>query len=770
MLAVKLVVVTMAIVLLAGCYTTKYVPDDRYLLNDIEINIDNKNINKVELSSYVRQKENLKILQLFKFHLWVYNLSRKDKEKGWFKRIGEPPVIYDEAMKNKSVEQLAQYLNNKGYYRAQVNDSLFLKGKKVRLLFDIESGEPYRIDEFTYRVNDTVLAPFFNRVMQSSLINKNDIFDVDVLQKERERITERLKNNGYFRFAEEFIHFKVDTTITPLKVNVEMLVENANIAMEIEHENHLQYHLSNYEVFIEKPGDSIVQSRNDYYADTLVSNGFIFYYNGRKPINESVLTEAFDIQPGDLYRKSLEDRTYNNLYALRQFKYVNIQYQIIENAEDSTSGLLKGRVYLPLQTLQGYSFDIEGTNTSGNLGIAGNVNYQHRNLFGGAEIFDINLKGATERQEAFINDEYGEFNTVEYGVNVRLSIPGFKFPVNEKLFHFFSTPFTSLSVAYNYQNRPDYTRTILNTTLGYRWRSSRFFSHSFNLLDLNAVRIFSLNPTFMEPIKDLYIRSSYTDHIISASNYSITYNSQAGARRIDYRYFRLNFEGAGNVLWGLSTITGRNKVTPDENVVGDQSPYYEYFNTRFAQYIKADYDYRYGYRFNKYNSFASRVFTGVALPYGNFNVMPFERRYFTGGANGIRAWQVRSLGPGSYMAGEEEYPNQSADVKLEANVEYRFRLFWMLEGAVFIDAGNIWAINQLDNRPGAVFEFDRFYKEFAIGTGFGLRLVTSYFIVRGDVGLKLRDPSLPDGTRWIPQARQFNFSDLSFNIAIGYPF
>ncbi|HPR60461.1 MAG TPA: POTRA domain-containing protein, partial [Prolixibacteraceae bacterium] len=338
----------MAIAFLFGCNTTKYVPDDRYLLNDIDISTDNRNINKEELSSYVRQKENLKILQLFKFHLWVYNLSRKDKEKGWFKRIGEPPVIYDEAMKNKSREQLTQYLNNKGYYRAQVNDSLILKDKKARLLFEIESGEPYRIDEFTYRVNDTVLAPFFNRVMRSSLINKNDVFDVDVLQKERERITERLKNNGYFKFAEEFIHYKVDTTKVPFKVNVEMLVENANIAVEIDHENHMQYFLSDYEIFIEKPGDSLAQYQSEYYSDTLVSDGFTFYYNGRNPIKESVLKNAFDIQPGNLYRKSLEDRTYNNLYALRQFKYVNIQYQVVEDNADSLNGYLQGRVYLPL--------------------------------------------------------------------------------------------------------------------------------------------------------------------------------------------------------------------------------------------------------------------------------------------------------------------------------------------------------------------------------------------------------------------------------------
>lgn len=766
----RFLIIIVIMAFLAGCNTTKYVPDDRFLLNDVEVKFDNKNVDKEELVSYVRQKENLKILWMFRFHLWLYNLSRSDKEQGWFKRIGEPPVIYDEGMKNKSVQQLEQYLNNKGYYRAVVADTLITKNKKAKIKFNIKTGEPHLVNNLTCTVNDSLLKPMVLEELGESMIKKGNVFDVDVMQNERQRITTQLKNKGYYRFAEEFIHFKVDTTQNPLLVDIEMIIENANIAMEIQKENHLQYFVTGYDVYIDKQVDTQNQSSGRVYSDTLKTEEFTIYYNGKKPIKESVVRNAFEIEPGSLYSKRREDRTYNNLYAHRQFKYVNIQYDEIANPEDTLFGYLKGRVFLPLQTLQNYSFDIEGTNTSGNFGIAGNINYQHRNLFGGAEIFDFTLKGATERQEAFINEEYGEFNTVEYGGSGRLSIPGFFAPINDHWLNFFSTPFTTLSVAYNYQSRPDYTRTIVNTTLGYRWRSSLLYSHAFSLLDLNAVRIFSLNPTFIEQIKDLYIKSSYTDHIISASNYSLTYNSQVSSRSPEYYYYRLNFEAAGNVLWGISTLMGREKVSPTDGAAADQTPFYQYFDTRFAQYIKGDLDYRYGYRFDKYNSFATRLFAGIAYPYGNFNVMPFVRRYYTGGANGIRAWQVRSLGPGSYVAGLEEHPNQSADIKLEANIEYRFRLFWMLEGALFLDGGNIWAINQLDNRQGAVFNFNSFYKEFALGSGLGFRLVTSYFIVRADIGVKLRDPSLPDGARWIPQSRSYNMSDLNFNIAIGYPF
>lgn len=762
-----LLIVTMVMVL-SGCRSTRYIPDDRYLLSDIDIEIDNKAIDKIELATYIRQKENLKILGLFKFHLWMYNLSSKDKERGWLKRIGEPPVVYDEGLKNKTAQQLKQYLNNKGYYRAEVTDTVLYKNHKAKIKFNIETDDPYVVQQMSYTVNDSLLIDFVLSRKGRSLIKEGDVFDVDVLQKERERITTGLRNQGYFRFAEEFIHFKVDTTKAEKMVDLEIIVEKANIAIDIEQENHKKYLVRDYEIFIDRQRKGMELIRTQQYTDSTLIDGYKFYHNGNIPIKKDLLIKTFDITPGDFYSKRLEDRTYSNLYELKQFNYVNVQFVELPDKKDSLTGYLREMIFLPLQTRQNYSFEIEGTNTDANLGVAGNINYQHRNLLGGAEIFDFNIKGGTERQ--IIDSDNRKFITVEFGVTPKLTIPGFIFPIISNNIQFFSTPYTFISTAFNYQKRPNYTRTIINTTFGYLWRSSRYNTHSFSLLDLNAVKIFNLNADFMDGIKDLYIKSSYIDHIISASSYSFIYNSQSSLRRPDYRYFKMNIEAAGNALWGLSILTNREKVYLENQNAVAQLYHFEYFDTRFAQYLKGDFEYRYGYRYDKFNVIATRAFVGIAYPYGNFNVMPFEKRYFTGGANGIRAWQVRSLGPGTYASAIGEYPNQSADIKLEANIEYRFKLFWMFEGALFLDGGNIWAINELDNRPGAVFNFDSFYQEFALGTGFGLRMVTSYFILRADVGLKLRDPSLEMGKRWIPVERRYNSSDLNINIAIGYPF
>lgn len=756
--------------LLNGCISTKYIPENRYLMNDISIKVDNDNIDKEELVTHLRQKENLKILAIFKFHLWLYNLSGIKRENGWLKRIGEPPVIYDTGLKNKSVQQLEQYLYNKGYYQAVVMDTVIFRNKKANIIYRIQTGEPYVIRNINNHIKDNAIAILLNSPNFESLLKPGDIFDVDKLEQERLKITNLLKNEGYYKFAKEYIHYKVDSTHYNHLVDIVMILENPGIIGESEQEWHKKYKITNYSIYIDKQKKSEMGSAGITYSDTTRDDGFSFYYNGKMPLRENLFFKTIEIKPGDEYTKRKEDKTYNNLYALRQFKYVNIQY--FENLPntDSLVGTLQGKIFLPLQVKQNYSFDVEGTNTSGNLGIAGNLNYQHRNLLGGAEIFDVSIKGGTERQLAIIDNENKVYNTREFGGEVKLTIPGFLLPVDQEKFNLYSLPFTSFSMAYNYQDRPDYTRTIVNATFGYQWKSSIRFTHNINLLDLNAVRIFSLNSTFIDQIKDLYIKSSYSDHIISSSSYNLTFNNQGFNKRPDYHYFRMNLETSGNFLWAVSAFFARKKYYSSDPNSLDKTSYYKYFDTRFAQYVKGDFDYRYGYRLDKFNLVATRVFAGIAYPYGNFNVIPFEKRYFTGGANGVRAWQVRSLGPGTYVAAADEYPNQSADIKLEANIEYRFKLFWMFEGALFADAGNIWAINQFDNREGAVFHFNQFYKEFALGSGFGLRLVSSYFILRADLGLKLRDPSLADGARWILQTRSFNSTDLNLNIAIGYPF
>jgi outer membrane protein assembly factor BamA len=302
------------------------------------------------------------------------------------------------------------------------------------------------------------------------------------------------------------------------------------------------------------------------------------------------------------------------------------------------------------------------------------------------------------------------------------------------------------------------------------WKSKAFRTNYLNVLDWNYVNLSAFNEDFINSIKDLYIKSSFTDHLIMAMNYTLVDNTQNTEKDNTYHYFKWSVESAGNLLSALMKLSGRSKYETVDEDTGNQLSYYKVFNTRFAQYLKTDFEFRYGYRLDKFNSVVSRAFLGVALPYGNFDVLPFEKKYFGGGANGIRAWQVRTLGPGTYKASEDEYPNQSADIKLEGNVEYRFRLLSFVEGAFFLDAGNIWAINSKDNREGAQFKFDQFYKQIAIGTGTGLRFDFNYFIFRFDLGLKMRDPSLPEGKRFIFGNYPLKSEHFNFNFAIGYPF
>jgi outer membrane protein assembly factor BamA len=771
-----LLVAILAALLFTGCTTTRYVPDGKYLLNDIDYKIDNREINKEELSSFVKQDENLKILGVFKFHLWLYNLSKRDKAKSWFREIGEPPVIYEEELKKKSVVQIQQYLYNKGYYQSNVKDTIIFKKKKAHITYVIQTGTPYRIRNISYSISDPGIRELVQNCQSETLIMKGDIFDVDLLDDERERIVREMNNNGYFRFVADYVYFNIDTMLSSYETDIEVVIENPRNSDDPSIKKlHRKYYIKDYTVSVLNPQQSTNVINFQELNDSLYHEGVLYRYNSKIPIKAGVISKTMKIKPGEPYRKIAEERTYNNLYSLRQFKYVNIQFQELEQYNDSLNGMLSGKIFLPMQVKQNYSIDLEGTNTSGiegantfgNFGIAGNLGYQHRNLFRGGEIFDLTFKGATERQVGIINDST-DFIMNELGAIAKLSVPGLIFKGKGNWLKLYSMPFTTFSLSYNYQERPDYTRSIINSTFGYQWETSEKHNHSLNIIDLNSVQIYRIDPDFLNSYKDLFIKSSFTDHIISATSYSFTYNTQNLKKSPDYKFFRMNVEVAGNTLWALCNITNQDKFVSKDSITGFESAYYKLFNTRFAQYVKGDLEYRYGYRFDKYNMVATRAFLGIACPYGNFPVTPPEKSYYTGGANGIRAWQVRTLGPGSYIPGSDEYP--TGDIKIEANLEYRFKFFWMLEGALFLDVGNIWAINQSDNRTGAVFKFDRFYNEIAVGTGLGLRLVTNYFIIRTDLGLKLRDPARQSGERWIPGNRSFETSDLNLNIAIGYPF
>lgn len=767
----KIVTILFAMFLFA-CSPVRFVPKEEFLINKVEVEIDNPDVDKMEAKSYVRQKENYKILGFLKFHLMMYNLSSKNKTDDWLKRIGEPPQIFNEDLSKRSEDQLLQYMNNKGYFHASIDNEISFDDKKQKadIKFNVKLGERFVISDIKYHIEDSALNSLFLNSQEIRHINPGDPFDVYSLEKHQLEIVDLFHNNGYFYLLKDDIHFLADSNHVSKQVDLDLYISASRNSKKDSAKVFNPYYLNNF-YFSILPGNTPVTANRDTvttFSDTLSWDNVVVYRHKQISYPPGLFDRTMLLKHGDLYKTKEVERTFTAFNRLRQFRFVDIQFKEPTLSRDSS--LLDCYIRLAPLSKQSTSFDIEGTNTSGNFGVAGNINYQHRNLFRGAEVFQIRFKGATERIQQTVDGVSQYFSTRELGVESKLIIPKLMGPGNFiRDFERF-LPKTVITLGYNYQRRPEYTRTISTMRFGYDWKTTQNLRHIWNLFDLNMVQIFEFNQDFIDDIKDLYIKSSFTDHLIMAMNYSLVFNNQRLNSKKNYTYIRFNAESAGNLLWAISEVFNRPKVTVVDTTGLGTSEFYQVLNLRFAQYVKADIEVSHSHQFDEYNAVVGRAFLGVGIPYGNFDVLPFEKKYFTGGANGIRAWQVRALGPGSYKASPDAYPNQSSDIKLEANLEYRFNLTSFLEGALFLDAGNIWAINEKDNREGALFKFNSFYKQIAIGTGAGLRFDLNYFILRVDAGMKVRDPAQEEHNGWIIGTRPLTSNDFVFSFAIGYPF
>ncbi len=760
--------------LFISCNSTRLIPENQYLLNKVSIKHDSRKIKKEELESYLKQKPNKEIFRLVKFHLFVYNLVKRGKERKWKtwieNVIGEEPVIWDPYNTNKTVVQFNQYLKNKGYYNAIVTDSVIYKNKKVRINYKITLNEPYKINKINYNINDSVIRDIIlNDTINSYLKKKKEIFDVDVLQKERKRITNTLNNLGYYYFSKGSVHYIIDSALNNNKVNITIAVKTSN-----NNENKTDYTLKSQnkykieKVFIIPDYDPALalKDANSYYnnLDTINYKEYIFLYNKKLNIKPDIILQAINIKKDNLYKLSDVEKTKNFLQLLRIFSFININF--VENLNLQNSDTLTGNLICYIRlipfTIQSYSVNLEGTNSSGNFGVAGNINYQNKNLFRGAEILDIKFSGALQIQRSFVEgiEEELSFNTFEYGASARIFFPKFLLPVKTERFFMKYKPKTFVKLSYNLQDRPDYTRSITNMGFGYYWEGNKYITNVINPVEINAIQLTDTTNEFMNSIRGTYLENSYKDFFITESNYSFIFNNQDIKKNRDFVYFRTNAEIGGNILSAYSKLTKRDTVEGS----------YMVFNNEFAQFVKFNFDFRYYNIIDKNQWLVCRLFAGIGYPYGNSEALPFVKQYFSGGANSIRAWQVRSLGPGSYLDKDLTYPNQSAGLKLEANLEYRFDIFWLLEGAFFIDAGNIWSINKEDDRQGAVFEYKSFYKDIAIGTGIGTRLDFSFFLFRIDFGLKTYDPVKQKGQKWITERKKILWDDWMLNVGIGYPF
>ncbi len=760
----------MILIGLFGCRSTKYVPDDEYLLNKVEIENQARDISREEIKYYIRQKENVKILGFWRFHLGLYNLSGRNNSSGfskWLRRIGEEPVLYDELLKQKSNEQISLFLRNKGYYNARVTDTTyFYKNKKAKVKYTIDAGERYKINKLSYRIDDDSIRHYVYADTTNTLLKSGAPFDADLHDDERKRITRHMRNQGYYGFRNEYMYFMADSAIGNYRVNDSMIIVKDRIQEVGKADsiiNHRKYKIKDVYFLVGYDAQKAVTTSTDYLSqfDTLEYEGCKILYGDNLEFRADVLVNSNYIFPGDYYSQDLVDKTQLLLSELQLFRFVNIRFREVEGETDADgNGLLQCLIQLSSSKLQSYTVDVEGTNSSGNLGAAGSFKYKHKNFLRGGEVFDMRFRVAGENQKARDNST---FQTLEVGGDATLTLPKFMVPFRVENFRRRFNPRTNFTLAYNYQRRPDYTRTIANGRIGYSWKSSPLVSHYLAPIDFSVINVPYIHPEFKESIDNTFLRFSYEDHLISSTSYTFTYNEQSVAGNKNYHFFQANVQSAGNTLDGLASLFSSQSGADHNEVLG----------IRYAQYVKADFDWRYHMNVNKANSFAYRLFVGAGYPYGNLTVLPFEKRYFSGGANSIRAWPVRGLGPGSYEETQLNYYNQTADIKLEANAEYRFKLFWLLEGAFFVDVGNIWTIrksghDEIDTK--GLFEFDKFYKQIAVGVGTGARLDFNYFVFRLDMGIKARDPVLPEGQRWILGKKAITWDDMAFNFAIGYPF
>jgi outer membrane protein assembly factor BamA len=754
----------------SACNPTKYISEGESLLDRNYINVNTGEISKSELTRYVRQQPNKRIFGA-RFHLSLYNWSNIEKDNwfhNWLRNIGEEPVVYDPYSTGRSKTQLKSFLHSKGYFDSNVMETVETAKKRSKVYYDIEVKTPYLINALEYDVEDSDLLRLILFDSINCLIRSGKPYDVDVMIAETLRLEKFIRDQGFYAFSSEYISLQVDSTIGNRRVNITYKVANAKspdrsaVQKTIPHSH---YRLR--KVFIHpefSPGRALSEGERYYSSlDTVLYNGYYFIAPpGRPLIRYNLLAQSLFINPGATFNLSNTERTQKRLNSLRAFRLVNINYSEPDINYVSPDGdrYIDAIIQLAPFSQQSFTFELEGTNSAGNLGAAVNLIYQHKNLLHGAEQFNMKLKGAYEA----LNEEITGFRSAqELGAEANLQVPEFLLPFFKKEnFIRKYDPKTYFQLAYNYQRIPVFTRTVANATFGYNWSSGRSNTHLLFPFQLNLVKLPYIDPDFARRVdSSFYLSSSYRDVLILGGSYTYTFNNQNILRKRDNTFFKLNLETAGNMLAAGSRIAGATMT--------DSS--YTFLGQEYAQFIRADFDLRYKRVLNDVSSVVYRAFVGLGIPYGNSRAMPFEKQYFGGGANGLRAWQVRSLGPGSFDNDIPAFINQTADMKIELNTEYRFKLFWILEGAVFIDAGNIWTIKDDPDRPGAVFKFNKFYDDLAIGTGFGMRFDLKFVLLRADMGVKLRDPAIQDYPKWIRLRRPYNLrDDFTFVFGIGYPF
>lgn len=819
---------------LSSCNINKHLKSNEYLLTKNTLKYNGTKLDDSQLEAFIRQKPNRKILKLVRFNLWLYNqvdqekmLKKKEKrdlrydrinakriekndrrnerriakgkptklpklknkEKSTFREsimeAGEPPVILDTLLTKITKNQLQKFVFSKGYFDSKVRDSVIIdvKNKRAKVFYSISSSKPYIIKNIDYKIEDPLIEYFIFNDTTSSLIKRNSVYDEDVLQKERERVTESELNNGFFYFAPEYVYYLADTNLAGQNVNltvgIKMFSQSFNETNDsIVYVNHPRYYIENVYVIQESIPDFKGKSNEAYMKDTTEYNGLKIIHNGDLKFRKKDITRNITIAPGQLYQQSLSEDTYKGLSALRVFKSVYIQY--IKNPYYAD----KLDCYIVCQPLikQSITTEIEGTKTSDNYGVAGSFVFQNKNAFRGAELVELKLRGSLTSQRALnsdaeqpqsieqVSDVQRLFNTFQFGPELNIYFPKPLFPFtlfyykkNQSEKRYFSQPKTILNLSVNYQSSQNFNRTITNISYGFKFTNRKgLFTYDVIPLETYYVKaqLSSFYKAELEGLNNYFLLNSFQNHITTLSKISATYNNQAIKNKRNLMYLKMNLSSSGNILRGIYQATDASTDTLGRYLIQ---------GVPFSQFVKLDVDYRFYFKVRNLGKFVYRLAGGFGKPLSNLSVLPYEQSFFSGGPNGIRAWRARTLGPGSYNSGESTARyDKIGNIQMESNLEYRFHLFKSFYGAWFVDAGNIWLSYKDPNKPNGQFKADKFYKEIAIGSGFGLRYDFSFFILRLDAAIKIRDPEYAENNRWMFDKQPLKSPVLSFGI--GYPF
>lgn len=719
-------------VLSFSCSTTRVLGDGQFRLADNKVVVDNdRKFNTKEIESYIKQKPNSYIIFGWNPFLNIYNWSGKNADKGinkFLRKIGTAPVVYQPSQVEASVENINRHLEYLGYYGSDVRSEVRVNGKRVTVTYSVTLGRRYRIGNVSFAVPDGEFKEDFYADTAAVSIRPGDFLSEDALEKETERAASMFRRKGYFGFTKNYFSFEADTLARR---------DTADLLMTVKE------YTRNQTAEYARP------HRKYFFGDVSIS------YDNDLKFNDRVLKNICTIRPGAMYDEREVNTTYSRLSALRLFSGVNVAL----NPRDS--GIVDCDISLTKSRMQGFKVNLEGsTNSTGLIGISPQVSYYHKNIFHGGQWLNLGFLGNFQFK---YDDRSVKSN--EFGVSAGLSFPEF-LGLPNSIFHGPSLPRTEINASYNYQNRPEYTRNMISTSYGYSGslRNGKFF-YQFYPIQAKIVRLTNLDPNFYTTLSgNPFMRDAYQNHFDVGSGLVAYYTtSTALVPKETYEYARLQLDASGNVLSLF------NKA-----MKSDEYGSRLIWNTPYSQYIRTELTLGKTFVFGKNGgqALAIRLLGGVGYAYGNSSTIPFEKQFYSGGANSMRGWQARSLGPGNSKADTTfVIPSQTGDVKLEANLEYRFPMFWKLCGAVFTDVGNIWTLKETDGDDGSHTHFDlkNLAGSLAANWGIGLRVDLNFLILRLDMGMKVYDPSL-DTARWRSPSQWLKKDGYTLHFGVGYPF